>query len=77
MPKHEQNEMLLFNLDLANISVSAGSACASGAATDSHVLEALRHDSQRAVVRFSFSRFNTIEEIKYVVKKLEEIYNSI
>jgi cysteine desulfurase len=77
MPKHEQNEMLLFNLDLANIFVSAGSACASGAATESHVLEALRHDSQRAVVRFSFSGFNTIEDIKHVVKKLEEIYNSI
>ena len=77
MPKHEQNEMLLFNLDLANISVSAGSACASGAATESHVLEALSHDSQRAVLRFSFSGFNTIEEIKHVVKKLEEIYNGI
>jgi cysteine desulfurase len=77
IPKHEQNEMLLFNLDLANISVSAGSACASGAATKSYVLEALHHDSQRAVLRFSFSKFNTVEEIKYVVKKLTEIYNSI
>ena len=77
IPKQEQNEMLLFNLDLANISVSAGSACASGAATESHVLEALRHDSQRAVLRFSFSGFNTIEEIKHVAKKLEEIYNGI
>ena len=77
IPKHEQNEMLLFNLDLANISVSAGSACASGAATKSYVLEALHHDSQRAVVRFSFSKFNTVEEIKYVVKKLAEIYISI
>ncbi len=77
IPKHEQNEMLLFNLDLADISVSAGSACASGAATKSYVLEALHHDSQRAVVRFSFSNFNTVEEIKYVVKKLKEIYNSI
>ena len=76
IPMNEQNEMLLFNLDLANIAVSAGSACASGAATESHVLEALHHDSQRAVVRFSFSKFNTIAEIKYVVKKLKEIYNS-
>jgi cysteine desulfurase len=62
---------------LADISVSAGSACASGAATKSYVLEALHHDSQRAVVRFSFSKFNTVDEIKYVVKKLKEIYNSI
>jgi len=75
MPKHEQNEMLLFNLDLANIAVSAGSACASGAAAESHVLEALKHDPQRAAIRFSFSKFNTLEEINYVIKKLKEIYN--
>lgn len=77
LPKHEQNEMLLFKLDLANISVSAGSACASGATAESHVLAALGHDSQKAVVRFSFSKFNTVEEIKYVVIKLKEIYSSI
>jgi cysteine desulfurase len=74
IPKNAQNEMLLFNLDLANIAVSAGSACASGAAAVSHVLEALDHDPQRAVIRFSFSKFNTLEEINYVIKKLIEIY---
>jgi len=74
-PAHAQNEMLLFNLDLANISVSAGSACASGAARESHVLKALGHDPQRAVVRFSLSKFNTMEEIDYVGKKLNEIYD--
>ena len=74
IPQHDQNEMLLFNLDLANISVSAGSACASGATAESHVLKSLDHDPQRAVVRFSFSKYNTLEEINYVVDKLEEIY---
>ena len=74
IPQHDQNEMLLFNLDLANISVSAGSACASGATAESHVLKSLDHDPQRAVVRFSFSKYNTLEEINYVVEKLEEIY---
>ena len=74
IPQHDQNEMLLFNLDLANISVSAGSACASGATAKSHVLKSLDHDPQRAVVRFSFSKYNTLEEINYVVDKLEEIY---
>ncbi len=76
LPNHEQNEMLLFKLDLANISVSEGSACASGATAESHVLAALGHDLQKAVVRFSFSKFNKVEEIKYLVKKLKEIYNS-
>lgn len=75
LPKHVQNEMLLFNLDLANIAVSAGSACASGAEEESHVLEALGHDTQRAAIRFSLSKFNTIEEINYVIKKLIELYS--
>ncbi len=74
LPTHEQNEMLLFNLDLANISVSAGSACASGAATESHVLKALKHDSKRGTIRFSFSYLNTVEELRRVVKKLRDIY---
>ena len=74
IPKSEQNEMLIFNLDLANISVSAGSACASGAVSESHVLKAINHDPERAVIRFSFSKFNTLEEINFAVKKLEEIY---
>lgn len=74
-PPHLQNEMLLFKLDLAGISVSAGSACASGATKESHVLAALGHDSQRAVVRFSFAATNTIEEINTVCATLREIYN--
>lgn len=76
-PPNEQNEILIFNLDLANISVSAGSACASGAAAESHVLKVLDHDPERAVVRFSFSRSNTLEEINFVVNKLKEIYNLV
>ena len=75
IPEYAQNEMLLFNLDLANISVSAGSACASGAATESHVLKELGHNSQRGTIRFSFSKLNTIKEIKYVIEKLNEIIN--
>ena len=74
-PENEQNDMLLFNLDLANISVSAGSACASGAAKDSHVLKALGHNNKRATVRFSFSKTNELNELEYVVKSLKEILN--
>jgi len=74
-PENEQNDMLLFNLDLANISVSAGSACASGASTDSHVLIALKHNKKRATVRFSFSKSNKQDELEYVIKSLKEILN--
>jgi cysteine desulfurase len=73
LPESEENDMLLFNLDLQGISASGGSACASGAATGSHVLSALYPGSKRGAVRFSFSKFNTPEEIDFAVAKLAEI----
>lgn len=72
LPESEENEMLLFNLDLVGISASGGSACSSGAAMGSHVLEALRVPSNRGAVRFSFSRFNTPEEIDFAAETLKE-----
>lgn len=74
LPESEENEMLLFNLDLQGISASGGSACASGAATGSHVLGAIYPNSKRGAVRFSFSKFNKPEEIDFVANKLSEIY---
>lgn len=74
LPEAEENDMLLFNLDLQGISVSGGSACASGASTGSHVLAALYPNSKRGAVRFSFSKFNTLHEIDFVAEKLADIY---
>jgi cysteine desulfurase len=73
-PESEENEMLLFNLDLAGISASGGSACSSGASTGSHVLNALYPGSKRGAVRFSFSKFNKVEDIELTVEKLTELY---
>lgn len=73
-PSEENRGMLMFNLDLNGISVSGGSACSSGATSGSHVLRALGHNPEREAVRFSFSRFNTPEEIDYTVNKLKELY---
>ena len=73
LPESDENDMLLFNLDLEGISASGGSACSSGASTGSHVLGALYPDSKRGAVRFSFSKYNTEEEIDFVVTKLSEI----
>jgi cysteine desulfurase len=73
IPESEENDMLLFNLDLQGISASGGSACSSGASTGSHVLGALYPNSKRGAVRFSFSKYNTAEEINHVVAKLAEI----
>jgi cysteine desulfurase len=73
LPESDENNMLLFNLDLQGISASGGSACSSGASTGSHVLGALYPESKRGAVRFSFSKNNKVEEIDFVVDKLAEI----
>lgn len=66
--------MLLFQLDLKGIACSKGSACQSGSDKGSHVLNAFleEEDLKKPSVRFSFSRFNTKEELDYVVKTLKE-----
>lgn len=73
LPESDENEMLLFNLDLQGISASGGSACSSGASTGSHVLGALYPQSKRGAVRFSFSKFNKPEDIDIAVTKLAEL----
>lgn len=71
----EGDGMLLFNLDLAGISVSGGSACSSGSVQGSHVLHAIGCPVERSrnAVRFSFGRQNVREEVDYVVEKLKDI----
>lgn len=73
LPESDDNEMILFNLDLQGISASGGSACSSGATTGSHVLGTLYPGSKRGAVRFSFSKYNKPEEIDTVVEKLAEL----
>jgi cysteine desulfurase len=70
LPESDDNDMILFNLDLAGISASGGSACSSGATQGSHVLAALYPESKRGAIRFSFSKYNTIEEIDAAVRTL-------
>jgi len=73
LPCTNMSDMLLFNLDIAGISASGGSACSSGSDIGSHVLRAINADTERPSVRFSFSKNNTKEEIDIVVAKLIEI----
>jgi cysteine desulfurase len=72
-PETEMGEMLLFSLDIAGISASGGSACSSGSNVGSHVLTAIKASPARPSVRFSFSKYNTKEEIDFVVEKLKEV----
>ena len=77
LPPSESNRgMLLFHLDLEGISASGGSACSAGASVGSHVMRALQHPEDRDVVRFSFSRFTTMEDIDYTLEKLKGLYSS-
>ncbi|MCL5129113.1 cysteine desulfurase family protein [Algibacter sp. L4_22] len=67
-------DMILFQLDLKGIACSKGSACQSGSNKKSHVLlEILSPDAlEKPSLRFSFSIFNTKEEIDYVISVLKE-----
>ena len=73
-PPSENSEMLLFNLDIAGIACSGGSACSSGSNAGSHVLKAIYGEVDRPSVRFSFSKYNTKDEIDFVIEKLKELY---
>jgi cysteine desulfurase len=72
-PKTERSEMMLMNLDMQGICVSGGSACSSGADIGSHVIRALNNNPNRVPVRFSFSKFNTKEEIDQTIDQLKQL----
>jgi cysteine desulfurase len=69
----EKAAMLQFQLDLKGIACSRGSACQSGSNQNSHVLSQILDDEhlKRPSLRFSFSAYNTIEEVNYVIDVLQ------
>jgi cysteine desulfurase len=69
-PKTDRTEFLVLNLDQKGICVSGGSACSGG---DSHVMKHLNRAEQFTTVRFSFSKYNTIEEINHVMSVLKDV----
>jgi len=73
LPK--EYSMLLFSLDLKGIAVSGGSACQSGSNKGSHVLNTILSENEalKTSVRFSFSKFNTTEELDYVISELKNL----
>jgi len=74
LPPNKNAELTLFNLDIAGIAASGGSACTSGSEKGSHVLEAINADPGRKAIRFSFSKFNTRSEIDYAVGVLAKMF---
>lgn len=65
---------LVKSLDTSGIAVSGGSACSSQGS--SHVISALRCRENRENVRFSFSKFNTFDEIDHIVQAIAGIYKT-
>ncbi len=72
---HTNGETLLTKLDLEGVAASHGSACQSGALELSHVLINMGLDKAlvRGAIRFSFSRFNTFEEIDALILILNRL----
>ena len=70
----KKTEVLMLFLDMRGIACSQGSACQSGSAQGSHVLRAILPEEQwpEAHIRFSFSIYNTKEEVDYVIETLKE-----
>ncbi|MBK7148392.1 MAG: cysteine desulfurase [Bacteroidetes bacterium] len=74
LPPHPKAELVLFNLDMAGIAASGGSACTSGSEKASHVLEGIHAAPNRKAVRFSFSKYNTRADIDAAVQVLSKMY---
>ena len=74
-----EGEGLLLNLDLKGICASSGSACTSGSLDPSHVLLAigLPHEIAHGSLRITIGKYNTKEEIDYLVENLIEIVNRL
>jgi len=70
-----EGESILLHLDELGIAASSGSACTSGSLEPSHVLRAMGvpFTSAHGSVRFSLSRYNTREEIDFVVEHMPRI----
>ena len=70
----EKAGILLFHLDINGIACSKGSACQSGSSKGSHVLTEIlsEEDLKKPSIRFSFSKYNTKDEVDYVIQVLKE-----
>ncbi len=74
-----EGESIMLALDCYDISVSTGSACAAGDIKPSHVLMAMKADSELAhgSIRFSFGTDNTINDVDLVMKYLPGIIKNL
>jgi cysteine desulfurase len=74
-----EGEAILLLLDQFGICASSGSACTSGSLEPSHVMRAMGvpFTAAHGSIRFSLSRYNTEEEVDFVIEKMPAIVNRL
>jgi len=74
-----EGESVLLHLDIRGIIVTTGSACFSRSLQPSHVILALglRHEDAHGSVRFSLSKYNTLEEMDYTIRNVREVVEQL
>lgn len=74
-----EGESITLHLDMYGIAVSTGSACFSRSLEASHVIAAIGGDHERAhgSIRMTVGRFNTMEEVIFVVETLKKVVENL
>lgn len=74
-----EGEAIAYRLSDLGICISTGSACASGSLDPSHVIRAMGVPfiAVHGSVRFSLSRYNTMDEVDYVLEKLPPVIKNL
>ncbi len=74
-----EGEAILLHLDLLGISVSTGSACASGSLEPSHVLVAtgLGPELAHGSIRFSFGKYNSESDVEYILQNFPQVIDRL
>lgn len=74
-----EGESITLHLDMYGIAVSTGSACFSRSLEASHVIAAIGGDHERAhgSIRMTVGRFNTMEEVVFVVETLKKVVENL
>ena len=74
-----EGESILMHMDIYGICASSGSACTTGSLEPSHVMRAMGvpYTAAHGAIRFSFSRYNTQEDVDAVVDVMPGIISKI
>jgi len=77
--KYVEGESVLLHLDMRGIIVVTGSACFSRTLEPSHVILALglKHEDAHGSIRFSLSKYNTEDEIRYTIENVREVVEKL